>query len=46
MEKRDLTKKFVDEIYSKPPRKNYPTNKIVYNSIDEIWFIDLADFSD
>ena len=46
MVKRDLTKIFIDEIYSKPPRKNYPTNKIVYNHIDEIWSIDLADFSD
>ena len=37
---------FIDEIYSKPPKKNYPTNKITYNYIDEIWSIDLADFSD
>ena len=37
---------FIDEIYSKPPRKNYPTNKIVYNHIDEIWSIDLADMID
>ena len=37
---------FIDEIYSSPPRKNYPTNKILYDSIDEIWSIDLADFSD
>ena len=37
---------FIDEIYSKPPRRNYPTNKIVYNHLDEIWSIDLADFSD
>ena len=44
--KRDLTKKFIDEIYSKPPRKNYPTNKIKYNHLDEIWSIDLADFAD
>ena len=44
--KKDLTKTFIDEIYSKPPKKNYPTNKIVYNKIDEIWSIDLADFSD
>ena len=44
--KKDLTKIFIDEIYSKPPKKNYPTNKIVYNKIDEIWSIDLADFSD
>ena len=44
--KKDLTKILIDEIYSKPPRKNYPTNKMVYNHIDEIWSIDLADFSD
>ena len=44
--KREITKIFVDEIYNRPPKKNYPTNKIVYNHIDEIWSIDLADFSD
>ena len=44
--KKDLAKTFVDEIYSKPPRKNYPTNKIIYNHIDEIWSIDLADMID
>ena len=44
--KKDLTKIFIDEIYGTPPRKNYPTNKIIYNQIDEIWSIDLADFSD
>ena len=44
--KKDLTKIFIDEIYSKPPKKNYPTNKIVYNHIDEIWSIDLADMKD
>ena len=37
------TKIFTDEIYSTPPRKNYPTNKMVYNHIDEIWSIDFAD---
>ena len=46
MIKRDLTKIFIDEIYSKPPRRNYPTNKIIYNHVDDIWSIDLADFSD
>ena len=46
MIKKDLTKVFIDEIYSKPPRKNYPTKKIVYNNIDEIWSIDLADMID
>ena len=44
--KRDITKIFIDEIYSKPPRKNYTTNKIVYNYFDDIWSIDLADFSE
>ena len=44
--KRDLTKIFIIEINSSPPRKIYPTNKIVYNHIDEIWSIDLADFLD
>ena len=37
---------FIVEIYSSPPKKNYPTNKIVYNHIDEIWSIDLADMID
>ena len=46
MIKRDLIRTIVDEIYSKPPIKNYPTNKIVYNRIDEIWSIDLADLID
>ena len=46
MIKRDLTKIFIDEVYSKAPRKNYPTNKIIYNHIDEIWSIDLADMID
>ena len=44
--KKDLTKIFIDEIYSAPPRKNYPTNKIVYKFVDEIWSIDLADMVD
>ena len=43
MSKKDLTRIFIDEIYSKPPRKNYPTKKIMYAHIDEIWSIDLAD---
>ena len=46
MVKRDLIKIFIDEIYSKAPKKNYPTNKIVYNHLDEIWSIDLADMID
>ena len=46
IKKRDLTKIFIDEIYSKPPMRNYPTNTIVHNNIDEIWSIDLADMID
>ena len=46
MTKKDLTKIFIDEIYSKPPRRNYATNKIIYNHIDEIWSVDLADMND
>ena len=44
--KKDLKKIFVDEIYSTPPRKNYPTSKIVYNHIDDLWSLDLADMID
>ena len=44
--KKDLTKIIVDEIYSKPPNRNYPTNKIVKTHIDDIWSIDLADMVD
>ena len=44
--KKDLTKTFIDEIYSSPPKKNYPTNKIIYNHIDQIWSVDLADMID
>ena len=43
---KDSTKIFIDDIYSKPPKKNYPTNKITYNHIHEIWSIDLADMID
>ena len=43
---RNLTKIFIDEIYSTPSKKHYPTNKIVYNFIDEIWRFDLADMVD
>ena len=46
MTKKDKTEAFIDEIYSKPPLRNYPTNKMIYNHIDEIWCIDLADMID
>ena len=44
--KRDLTKIFVDEIYSKPPNKNYRTNKTIIKSIDDTWSSDLLDMND
>ena len=46
MSKNVLIKIFIDEIYSKTPVINYPTNKIIYNHTDEIWSIDLAHLSD
>ena len=46
MTNKDLIKIFVDEIYSKPPMRNYLTNRIVYKHIDDIWSIDLADMID
>ena len=46
MPKKDIIKIFNNKLCSKPPRKNDPTNKTIYNHIDELWSIDLADFSD
>ena len=46
MIKKDLIKIFIEEIYSKAPKKNYSSNKIIYNHFDEIWSIDLADMID
>ena len=46
MAKKDKIRILIDEYSSKAPKRNYPTNKIVYNYIDEIWSIDLADLSD
>ena len=46
MSKKDNFENFIDELYSKPPKKNFPTNKIIYNHIDEIWSIDLAHMVD
>ena len=43
---KDETKIFIDEIYSKPPKKNYPTNKTIIKSIDDTWSSDLLDMND
>ena len=34
---------FINEIYSKPPRKNYATNKTDVYHIDDIWSLDILD---
>ena len=33
----------INEIYSKPPRKNYSTNNTDVYYIDDIWSLDLLD---
>ena len=45
MPRKDNIKSFIDEKCSKHPSRNHPTNKIAYNFFNEIWSIDLADFS-
>ena len=37
---------FVNEIYSKPPKKNYDTNKTDVYYIDDIWSLDMIDLKD
>ena len=37
---------FVNEVYSKPPKKNYPTNKTDVYHIDDIWSLDILDLKD
>ena len=46
MIKKVLTKIFIDEIYSPPPKNNYPTKESKIKSIDDIWFSDLLDMND
>ena len=46
MSEKDNIKTFIDEMYSSLPEKSFSTKKKIYNHIDEIWSIDLADFSD
>ena len=40
------TKIFINEIYSKGPKKNYATNKTDVYHIDEIWSLDILDLKD
>ena len=37
---------FINEIYSKPAKKNYPTNKTDVYHIDDIWSLDILDLKD
>ena len=37
---------FINEIYSKPPKKNYNTNKTDVYYIDDIWSLDVLDLKD
>ena len=37
---------FINEIYSKGPRKSYPTNKTDVFYIDEFWSLDILDLKD
>ena len=39
-------KTFLNEIYSRPLKKNYPTNKTDVYHIDEIWSLDILDLKD
>ena len=37
---------FINEIYSKGPKKSYPTNKADVYHIDDIWSLDILDLKD
>ena len=39
-------KYFIDEFFSKPPKKNYVTNKTDVYHIDDIWRLDISDLKD
>ena len=39
-------KTFINEIYSRGPTKNYPTNKTNVYYIDNIWSLDILDLKD
>ena len=36
----------INEIYSKPPKRNYPTNKTDVYHIDDTWSLDILDLKD
>ena len=39
-------KVFIKEIYSKPPKKKYATNKTDNYNIEDIWSFDISDLKD
>ena len=45
MPERDNNKTFIDEKFSKTPKKKNETNKKIYIQIDEICSIDIVDMS-
>ena len=45
MTQKDI-KIFINEIFSKPPKRNYPTNKTNVYHIDDIWSLDILDLKD
>ena len=44
--KNDLAKIFIDEIYSKPPKKKCCTKKTIFKSIDDTWSSGILDMND
>ena len=36
---------FINEIFSKPPKQNYITNKTDVYHIDDIWYLDILDLN-
>ena len=46
MVKQSLIDTFINEIFSRPPKKNYSTNKTIVKHIDDNWSMDLLDMVD
>ena len=46
MVKQSLIDTFITEIYFRPPKKNYSTNKTIVKHIDDTWSMDLLDMID
>ena len=44
--KKDITKIFINKIYSPSPKKKYETNKTKIKSIDDTWSSDILDMND